>query len=285
MGNLEKNKEKVSVVIPTFNRAQYLLEAIDSVFAQTYRNFEIIVVDDGSTDCTSEVLKKYGSKIISLHQENAGVSAARNFGTAHATGNFIAFLDSDDIWFPDKLERYLQVFWTHPEYRLLTGNMAIIDKDGKHFCGIKPTVAPGDDFESLIERGSGMCSTIMIRREILDEIPGKLFDEELCCFEDLELCIRVASKCRMFHFDLPLAYYRLHQNSFVNQIASYSSQVKFWEKMRGSYRPLLNLKLKTSIRRRIIAISYELCRSYLGEKRYIPALLYFLKTSLYLFLF
>ena len=98
----------VSVIIPTYNRGYCLCEAIDSVLAQTYTNIEIIVVDDGSTDSTEEILKKYGPEIQYLWQENQGVSSARNLGIRAAKGEWIAFLDSDDEWLPNKLERQLE---------------------------------------------------------------------------------------------------------------------------------------------------------------------------------
>ena len=95
----------VSVVIPTFNRAKVVTRAIDSVLEQTYRNCEVIVVDDGSTDDTADVLRSYKDKIVYIQQKNAGPSAARNRGIRESKGEFIAFLDSDDLWFATKLER------------------------------------------------------------------------------------------------------------------------------------------------------------------------------------
>ena len=95
--------ELVSVIIPTYNRAACLREAIESVLSQTYKQFELIVVDDGSTDATGELLLQYGAKLSVLHTGHGGPSAARNCGIAAARGDYIAFLDSDDVWLPDKL--------------------------------------------------------------------------------------------------------------------------------------------------------------------------------------
>jgi glycosyltransferase involved in cell wall biosynthesis len=97
------NKPLVSVIIPTYNRGWIVQEAIDSVLDQDFRDFELIVVDDGSDDNTREILRAYGKTITVLHQSNRGVSAARNRGIAEAAGRLIAFLDSDDLWLPGKL--------------------------------------------------------------------------------------------------------------------------------------------------------------------------------------
>ncbi len=100
---------KVSVIIPTYNRAHFLCEALDSALSQTFKDFEIIIVDDGSTDNTKQVLEKYGSRIYYIYQENKGRAEARNTGIRRAKGEHIAFLDDDDIWLPNKLEK--QVFF------------------------------------------------------------------------------------------------------------------------------------------------------------------------------
>ena len=100
----------VSVILPTYNRKWILKEAIDSVLAQDYEDFELIVVDDGSTDNTCEILDTYGQDIIVLRQANKGVSAARNRGIAEAGGQLVAFLDSDDLWLPRKLSRQVDFF-------------------------------------------------------------------------------------------------------------------------------------------------------------------------------
>ena len=114
---MTKNKANplVSVIIPTYNREWSLNRAIDSVLAQDYKNFELIVVDDGSTDATPELLSTYGDAIVMIRQENSGVSAARNRGVKEAAGELISFLDSDDYWLPKKLTTQVDFFLSHPE--------------------------------------------------------------------------------------------------------------------------------------------------------------------------
>jgi len=112
---LIKNMPLVTAVIPTFNRGWCLAEAVTSVIDQKYPAMEIIVVDDGSTDNTSQVLEPYMDNITLLHQKNTGVSAARNFGIRQSSGDFVAFLDSDDRWTPDKITCQVDFFQHHPQ--------------------------------------------------------------------------------------------------------------------------------------------------------------------------
>ena len=104
---------KVSVIIPVFNASKYICQAVDSVLTQTYKDFEIIVVDDGSTDHTAEALKKYGDRIKYLHQDNAGPTVARNNGINKTSGEYIAFLDADDLWYPENLKQKVSFLKTH----------------------------------------------------------------------------------------------------------------------------------------------------------------------------
>jgi glycosyltransferase involved in cell wall biosynthesis len=124
----------VSVVVPTYNRAYIIAQAINSVLAQTYRDIEIIVVDDGSTDATSEVISKFGPKVRFFRQRNAGVSAARNLGLRAARGEFVALLDSDDAWLPWKIEAQVAVLRAFPEVGMVWTDMKAVDPDGREHC-------------------------------------------------------------------------------------------------------------------------------------------------------
>ena len=110
-----KQKPQISVIIPTYNRGWILKEAVDSVLSQHYTDFELIVVDDGSTDNTLALLQTYKGRLKILQQENLGVSAARNLGIENSCGQYIAFLDSDDLWLPEKLSFQLEFFILHRE--------------------------------------------------------------------------------------------------------------------------------------------------------------------------
>ncbi|MEI6127521.1 MAG: glycosyltransferase family 2 protein, partial [Pseudomonadota bacterium] len=106
---------KVSIVIPTYNREKIITKALDSVFGQTCQDFEVVILDDGSTDCTRDVVAKYGEKVKYFYQKNKGIAGGRNGGMKKTIGKHIAFLDSDDFWKPEKLERQLSLFSEHPE--------------------------------------------------------------------------------------------------------------------------------------------------------------------------
>src|SRR3990167_8128796 len=119
---------RVSVVIPTYNYARYLPQAIDSVLGQTYPHIEVVVVDDGSTDESRDVLRAYGSRIRWVQQERQGVSAARNRGVRESRGDLVAFLDADDRWLPTKLERQVARWCNEPELGLVHAGEEIIDE-------------------------------------------------------------------------------------------------------------------------------------------------------------
>ncbi|MBE9125525.1 MULTISPECIES: glycosyltransferase family A protein [unclassified Coleofasciculus] len=113
----------VSVIIPFYNSDRYLAQAIESVVAQTYQPVEIIVIDDGSTDNSADVAKRFGEAVHYCYQTNSGTAAARNHGIELAQGNFLAFLDADDLWMPDKLERQMAAFASHPELDIVSGQV------------------------------------------------------------------------------------------------------------------------------------------------------------------
>ena len=183
----------VSVIIPTFNRAHTVARAIGSVLFQTISDYEIIVVDDGSTDGTSSVLKLFGSNItVITHSHQMGVSSARNTGVTSTASPLIAFLDSDDYWFPEKLSAQLSFFLEHPgavacqtqEKWRRRGSW--VNPKRKH---LKPS---GDIFSHSLKLCLVSPSAVMVRRSLLEEVG--LFDETFPCCEDYDLWLRVS--CR-----------------------------------------------------------------------------------------
>jgi glycosyltransferase involved in cell wall biosynthesis len=130
MRTADKETAAVSVVIPSYNSAHHISETLESVFSQSYRPHEIIVVDDGSTDDTRAVLEKYSDRIIYVYQKNAGEPAARNTGIRRASGEFIAFLDADDLWLPNKLTLQMDYFEKHPEVDLVYTDMKQFNENG-----------------------------------------------------------------------------------------------------------------------------------------------------------
>lgn len=187
----------VSVVIPSYNRAGCIGEAIDSVLAQTYPDYEIIVVDDGSTDETREVLARYGDRISYIYQENAGVSAARNRGIKEARGEWIAFLDSDDEWVPEKLKKQLQCLDRYPDACGVVCDSEIFADDAvKRLFELRRVASDGDpcqlESRPLIRvLDAQFCTPTWVFRKSAISMAGG-FDESISLYEDIDFSARVA---------------------------------------------------------------------------------------------
>jgi len=194
----------VSVIIPTYNRAAYLQKALQSVKEQTYQSLEIIVIDDGSTDDTGEMLKNYEGQLRYFYQENRGISGARNAGIKRARGEFIAFLDSDDYWLPDKTVQQLALFKQHPEYALVAARCASIRLDGSYREKNRPGKS-GWVLEDLFKANFIRTSAAMIKQECFENIG--LFDEELRECEEYDLWLRIAAQYPVGFINKSLAVY------------------------------------------------------------------------------
>ncbi len=179
----------VSVIIPTFNRSAQVLEAVRSVLYQKRVPAQVIVVDDGSTDGTAEALRTFGSRISVIQQARKGVSAARNRGVLKAEHPWIAFLDSDDLWLPDKLSAQLAYLTAHPEIRICQTEEIWL-RNGKRLNPKKYHKKPeGDCFRYLLDRCLVSPSAVMMHRSLFDEAGG--FDEDLMACEDYDLWLRI----------------------------------------------------------------------------------------------
>ena len=191
---MAKNSKKplVSVIIPTYNRGWIVKEAIDSVLEQDFHDYELIVVDDGSDDNTPAILKAYGKKITVLHQSNKGVSAARNLGIATASGRWVAFLDSDDLWLPRKLSTQVKFFKDNPD--------AVINQTQERWIRNGVRVNPKKrhhKFSGMIfEHSLALClvspSAVMIKKSLFSTVG--IFNEHLPACEDYDLWLRIS--CR-----------------------------------------------------------------------------------------
>jgi glycosyltransferase involved in cell wall biosynthesis len=181
----------VSVIIPTHDRRAMLGEAIDSVLAQTFRDFELIVVDDGSTDGTQGMLRSRDDpRLIALWQHNRGVAAARNMGVAHARAPFLAFLDSDDLWLPRKLEVQLRYLERHPRIAICQTEELWVRHGRRVNPMQKHQKRSGWIFRECLPRCIISPSAVMLRRESFKALGG--FDEMLPACEDYDLWLRAA---------------------------------------------------------------------------------------------
>lgn len=211
----------VSVIIPTYNRKTYVQEAIDSVLAQTYTNYEIIVVDDGSTDKTNEMLQiRYENQIRYVWQENQGESAARNRGIEMAQGKYIAFLDSDDLWLPYKLEKQTKILNARPEVALVSSEAWLInslgEKIGNQLLG-RNANSESLNTEQLCLENKIVASTVLLRRSASDLVNN--FNVNIQYGEDWDLWLRLSLNWELMSIPEPLAMYRQHsdsQNQFPN---------------------------------------------------------------------
>jgi glycosyltransferase involved in cell wall biosynthesis len=192
----------VSVIIPAFNRGWCLREAVDSVLAQEFTDFELIVVDDGSTDGTAGLLEVCRSEVRLLRQANRGVSAARNRGIAAARGQLIAFLDSDDLWLPRKLSTQVEFFRVHPDALIVQTEEKWVRKGRRVNPGKRHRKRSGMIFEASLDLCLVSPSAVMVRRELFDRVG--LFDEGLPACEDYDLWLRVSCCIPIHLIDIPL---------------------------------------------------------------------------------
>lgn len=208
---------KVSVIISTYNRHHYVCEAIDSVLTQTFKDFEIILVDDGSKDNTKEVLERYSSSIRYVYQKNKGRAEARNTGIKIAQGEYIAFLDDDDIWLPNKLEKQVIFLDSNPDIGLVHTFTEIIDEHGNpqeeetknRLRQYEKSLFLGYTYEGISRCGIMFMSSVMLRKLCLEKTG--LFDPNIEGHEDWDFSLRFALRYRIGTLLEPLVKYRIHQ--------------------------------------------------------------------------
>jgi len=199
----------ISVVIPSFNHARYLRECLDSVLAQEPAPLEVIVIDDGSTDGTLDILRSYGERIVLLQQQGGRQARARNLALAVARGEFVAFLDSDDRWRPGRLAAALAAFAAQPQADLVWADYSHIDDAGR-VLGEQRWVPRSDDFRRVLMAGNPICNaTVTVRRSVLADIGG--FDERVPRVCDGAAWLQIAARGHAFvHVPQVVLDYRLH---------------------------------------------------------------------------
>ena len=208
---------KVSVVIPTFNYGRYVGEAIASVLAQTHMDIELVVVDDGSTDNTAEVVGRFPDpRLRYVRQENRGLAGARNTGIRESSAEYIGFLDSDDSWLPRRLERQLPLLEDDAVGHVCCGYF-VKDESAGTIVTRAPSPLRGDVLRTLAveNRIAGSATTSLIRRSLFDRIG--LFDETLRACEDWDVWLRLARVTRFDYVDEPLATIRLHSSNMMRE--------------------------------------------------------------------
>ena len=204
----------VSIIIPVYNSAEYITIAIESILAQTYGYYEIIAIDDGSTDDTRQKLESYGDRLRYVFQRNQGSAAARNAGIKLSRGELIAFLDADDFWLmPTKLERQVSCLQNDPGLGGLNTGWQIVDSAGRHLKSVQPWhKAPQLDLETWLKKKCVRTSAMIFRREWLERVNG--FDIELKQSHDVDLVLRLAlAGCKIGWLKEETVCYRQHSNN------------------------------------------------------------------------
>ena len=209
----------ISVVIPSYNRKDFLKRSIDSAINQTKKPLEVIVVDDGSTDGTETMIKSDYDFVKFIKQKNKGVSAARNIGIKVSIGEWICFLDSDDEWKKDKLEKQINAVKSNPSYKFFNSNEIWIKNGLRINQKKKHKKYGGDIFDKCLDMCRISPSSVMINKTVFDEVGN--FNEDLVVCEDYELWLRICDKYRVFFIDEPLIIkYGGHQGQLSYSIES-----------------------------------------------------------------
>jgi glycosyltransferase involved in cell wall biosynthesis len=241
---MDKATPLVSVIIPTYNSAGFIAQAVQGVLAQTYRCYEVIVIDDGSTDETQEVLRQFGGQIRYHRQENRGVSAARNEGIKIAQGEYVCLLDADDIWAPDKLKVQVDFMTAHRTLGLAFADaeeceerkvlMPSILATSTFYSDIVSQIPLRDAFGKLLMANFIPTSSVMIKRDCFSKTG--LFDEDLQVAEDRDMWLRVAADFEMGCLPMKVATKRSHgANISTRTELTHQSRLRVWDKARRRF--------------------------------------------------
>ncbi len=210
MRTKEEDLPRVCVIIPTYNNPAMLLQALESVVAQDYRDYELVIVDDGSGPQTRAALEPYMNRIRYIRQENAGPSAARNRGIRESSSELVAFLDSDDLWLPEKLTVQVEFMDAHPEFGLTYHALEYFTEEGvvNLPAGDKPV---GDVLARLFKRIFLVPTAVMCRRECFEK--AGFFPEDMRLAEDYDFLLRMAVHYQFGCIEQVLGRYRFHESN------------------------------------------------------------------------
>lgn len=262
---------RISVVIPAYNSSHFIERALDSVLQQTRKPYEIIVVDDGSRDCTLQRVQGYAQKKRDVFarfkifsQRNQGPGAARNVGIRHADGNWISFLDSDDIWKPEKLEYVMRIIDSQPDISIVSHEMYYMNENEVHSldCAKQAQISRMHQcfhkgqplFVQLYRANFLATSCLTVKKELL--VMARGFHKHIQYAEDYDLWLRIAGFGRLYMMECPLSYYISRKENLSSDIF----QKYFWEmKVCKKYIPVLYeytvaVQVKRIVRNRVIRI-------------------------------
>lgn len=227
----------VSIIIPTFDSAEYILESINSVIEQTYQNWELIIIDDGSTDNTLSLLYlNYGKhKAIKIlyheNHENLGVSKSRKLGIKEASGEYIAFLDSDDFYFPNKIETQIQIFKKHPEVVLIHSRVVFKNENNNNETYKNEFILKNESFKyeftrfNFLEHNPICNSSVIVKKETIENIEN--YFPQVYQYEDWITWILIANKGLFYYMNEATCTYRFHNKASTNSLIKNSLKAKY----------------------------------------------------------
>jgi glycosyltransferase involved in cell wall biosynthesis len=266
---------KVSVIIPLYNGKKFIKETLRSVFNQTYKDFEVVIVNDGSTDNPESEIKPYLSKIKYVIQPNSGCPAgAKNRGIAESSGEYLAFLDQDDLWLKDKLAEQAKILDNYPEIGLVTTNAIVFQDKTKKRVGIlwkkaKKILSPKEAKSKLLKENFLLTSSaVMIRRKVLNT--DKYFDDRLKLVDDYELWYRIAKKWSLALISKPLIYYRLYSQNLTKNKYKWLSDLIFFFNLIAQEKTLTKKERQFVLRKKAM-FNFHLANSCMATNNFSEA--------------
>jgi glycosyltransferase involved in cell wall biosynthesis len=289
----------VSVIIPVYNAENYIDNTLRSIFNQSFEDYEIIVIDDGSTDNTSNILKNYSDKIIYIHQENSGgPSSPRNRGIKISRGKYIAIFDSDDLMFKDKLKRDVKILDNNTDVSLVFSNFIVLENDKpwplswfekenvKEIMAYIPKKKIDFNtyrferpiYREILKNNFIGTSTVVLRKN--DIIDVGLFDESLVGAEDRDVWLRFCEAGKNFAYTTDaLSYYRLIKTSLSRQTKNTASRIDFYSRL---LRNNLEVENRRIVKNRIGELYLQYGFALRNQKKFVPAILQNLKSLYYI---
>lgn len=279
-GEFLKLRPKVTIIVPCYNRERYIAETIESVLNQSYSNIELIVVDDGSTDNSRKIIESYKKYIRILEHPgrvNKGQSAALNLGIRSSASDYVAFLDSDDLFSPEKMEKQVQFLESNPQVGLVYSNGYTISENGKRINRIydENHREDSDPNRVLLDCYFLLPNNALVRRDVLSK--AGYFEENFRSAQDHDLAIRIAEVAKIAYLDEALFFYRRHKDSISHRNAKlrWKNGFKILKRARLRY----NYRL-TTLTGRLAVLCFRLGQCYKEDGRYIRSLSFFVASGI-----
>ena len=252
----------VSVIIHTYNNEKFIVETVESVLNQTYKDYEIIIVDDGSVDGTRDALIPYMQKIRYHYKENGGIASAKNAGISLSETEFVAFLDHDDLWAPDKLQLQMEHFNENPQIGLVYAKDTSF-RDGKELRTKPEKGYSGWIFKELLAKSFIQTSTVVVKRECLDAVGP--YDETFSLGDEYDMFLRIARKFQCGFVDKGLTRYRVHDtNASNNDFLFDNENLGVYKKIYNNFTDLDGVEKKI-LRKRIARYSMKVAEGLYSQ--------------------